>query len=77
MTGAAAAAAAAGLAIGAAGVAGAEVMAGAGVAAGAGVTVAVAADNPLPDATVPVIDLNNIDAIADLLLKHAVSVKQV
>jgi molybdopterin-guanine dinucleotide biosynthesis protein B len=39
--------------------------------------IAVAADSPLPDATVPVIDLNNNDAIADLLLKHVVSVKQV
>lgn len=34
--------------------------------------VAVASDSALPDATVPVIDLDNIDAIADLLLRHAV-----
>ena len=36
--------------------------------------VAVASDSALPDAKVPVIDLNNIEAIADLLLKHAVAV---
>jgi hypothetical protein len=34
--------------------------------------VAVASDQPLPTATVPVIDLNDIDDIANLLLKHAV-----
>jgi molybdopterin-guanine dinucleotide biosynthesis protein B len=39
--------------------------------------VAVASDSALPAATVPVIDLNNIDAIADLLLKHAVAVSEV
>jgi molybdopterin-guanine dinucleotide biosynthesis protein B len=39
--------------------------------------VAVASDSALPTATVPVIDLNNIDAIADLLLKHAVAVSEV
>jgi molybdopterin-guanine dinucleotide biosynthesis protein MobB len=33
--------------------------------------VAVASDSALADATVPVVDLNDIDAIADLLLKHA------
>jgi molybdopterin-guanine dinucleotide biosynthesis protein B len=34
--------------------------------------VAVASDRPLPAATVPVIDLNDIESIADLLLKRAV-----
>ena len=38
--------------------------------------VAVASDSALPDAKVPVIDLNNIEAIADLLLKHAVPVSE-
>jgi molybdopterin-guanine dinucleotide biosynthesis protein B len=38
--------------------------------------VAVAADSALPDAKVPVVDLNNIDIIADLLLKHAVAVSE-
>jgi molybdopterin-guanine dinucleotide biosynthesis adapter protein len=33
--------------------------------------VAVAADAPLPQARVPVIDLNDIEGIADVLLKHA------
>ncbi len=33
--------------------------------------VAVASDSPLPQATVPVIDLNDIDKIADLLLVEA------
>ncbi len=36
--------------------------------------VAVACDSPLPAATVPVIDLNDIERIADLLLQHAVPV---
>ena len=36
--------------------------------------VAVASDSALPAAQVPVVDLNDIDAIADLLLKHAVPV---
>lgn len=36
--------------------------------------VAVACDTALPHAKVPVIDLNDIDAVADLLLKHAVPV---
>ena len=35
--------------------------------------VAVACDSVLPASTVPVVDLNDIDAVADLLLKHAVS----
>ena len=34
--------------------------------------VAVACDSVLPASTVPVVDLNDIDAVADLLLKHAV-----
>ena len=33
--------------------------------------VAVAADTPLPQAKVPVIDLNDIDRICDVLQKHA------
>jgi len=36
--------------------------------------VAVACDSALPASTVPVVDLNDIDAVADLLLKHAVSI---
>jgi molybdopterin-guanine dinucleotide biosynthesis protein B len=36
--------------------------------------VAVACDTKLPDVKIPVVDLNNIDAIADLLLKHAVAI---
>jgi molybdopterin-guanine dinucleotide biosynthesis adapter protein len=36
--------------------------------------VAVACDTKLPDVEIPVVDLNNIDAIADLLLKHAVAI---
>jgi molybdopterin-guanine dinucleotide biosynthesis protein B len=36
--------------------------------------VAVACDTALPAASVPVIDLNDIDAVADLLLKHAVTI---
>ena len=39
--------------------------------------VAVASDVALPDATVPVIDLNDIAAVADLLVARAVSVVQV
>lgn len=34
--------------------------------------VAIASDEPLPQAKVPVIDLNDIEVIADVLLKHAV-----
>jgi molybdopterin-guanine dinucleotide biosynthesis protein B len=34
--------------------------------------VAIACDTPLPQAEVPVIDLNDIDGIVDVLLKHAV-----
>lgn len=36
--------------------------------------VAIAADVPLPDAKVPVIDLDDIDGIVDLLLEHAIPV---
>jgi molybdopterin-guanine dinucleotide biosynthesis protein B len=36
--------------------------------------VAVASDTPLPNAKVPVVDLNDIDAIADLLLAKAVPI---
>lgn len=39
--------------------------------------VAVAADTPLPDATIPVVDLNDIDAIADLLLAKAIPIGSV
>jgi molybdopterin-guanine dinucleotide biosynthesis protein B len=38
--------------------------------------VAIAADTALPDATVPVVDLNDIEAIADLLLKYAVPISR-
>jgi molybdopterin-guanine dinucleotide biosynthesis protein MobB len=36
--------------------------------------VAIASDATLPQAKVPVVDLNDIEAIADLLLKHAIPV---
>lgn len=36
--------------------------------------VAIAADVPLPGAKVPVVDLDDIEAIADILTKHAVPV---
>jgi molybdopterin-guanine dinucleotide biosynthesis protein B len=36
--------------------------------------IAIASDVALPAATVPVVDLNDIEAIADLLTKHAVPV---
>ena len=36
--------------------------------------VAIAADIALPQAKIPVIDLNNVEAIADLLLKNAAPV---
>jgi molybdopterin-guanine dinucleotide biosynthesis protein MobB len=38
--------------------------------------VAIASDVALPKAQVPVIDLNDIEAIADLLLQHAVSLTE-
>src|SRR5882757_4951572 len=37
--------------------------------------VAIACDTPLPGAEVPVIDLNDIEGIVDVLLKHAVPIK--
>lgn len=37
--------------------------------------VAIACDSPVPGAKIPVIDLNNIEAVCDMLLKHAVPVK--
>src|SRR5476649_1826058 len=36
--------------------------------------VAVACDRPLPDVKIPLVDLNDIEAIANLLLKHAAPV---
>lgn len=39
--------------------------------------VAIASDTPLPDATVPVVDLNDIERIADLLLAKAVPITEV
>lgn len=39
--------------------------------------VAIATDTPLPDARVPLVDLNDIEAIADLLLKYAVPIATV
>ncbi len=36
--------------------------------------IAVASDSALPQAKVPVVDLNDTEAIADLLLKHAVPI---
>jgi molybdopterin-guanine dinucleotide biosynthesis protein B len=39
--------------------------------------VAVASDSALPSAQVPVVDLNDIEAIADLLLKHAVPIEKI
>jgi molybdopterin-guanine dinucleotide biosynthesis protein B len=39
--------------------------------------IAVASDSALPAAQVPVVDLNDIETIADLLLKHAVPINSV
>jgi len=39
--------------------------------------VAIASDRTLPDAKVPVVDLNQVDAIVELLLKHARPLSQV
>ena len=36
--------------------------------------VAVASDEPLPDARIPVVDLDDIEAISNLLLRHAVPI---
>lgn len=38
--------------------------------------VAIACDTPLPRAEVPVIDLNDIEGIVDVLLKHAVPLQR-
>jgi molybdopterin-guanine dinucleotide biosynthesis protein B len=38
--------------------------------------VAVASDTPLPDAKVPVVDLNDVEGIADLLLAQAMPVER-
>jgi molybdopterin-guanine dinucleotide biosynthesis protein B len=38
--------------------------------------IAVASDSAVPAARVPVVDLNDIEAIADLLLKHAVPISE-
>jgi molybdopterin-guanine dinucleotide biosynthesis protein B len=37
--------------------------------------VAVASDSALADLPVPLIDLNDVDAVADVLLKHAVAIE--
>ena len=37
--------------------------------------VAIASDTPLPQAAVPVIDLNDIERIADVLIQHATPLK--
>ncbi len=42
-----------------------------------GWVVAIASDTPLPQATVPVVDLNDIEAIADLLFAKAVPIGRV
>jgi molybdopterin-guanine dinucleotide biosynthesis protein B len=39
--------------------------------------VAIASDTPLPQAKVPVVDLNDIDTIADLLLSKAIPIDEV
>jgi molybdopterin-guanine dinucleotide biosynthesis protein MobB len=39
--------------------------------------VAIASDTPLPNVLLPVIDLNDIEAVADALLKHAVPIEKV
>jgi molybdopterin-guanine dinucleotide biosynthesis protein B len=39
--------------------------------------VAIAADVPLPEAKVPVVDLDDIEAIADLLTRHAIPVGKI
>lgn len=39
--------------------------------------VAVASDTPLPQATVPVVDLNDIESIADLLLAKAIPISEI
>ena len=42
-----------------------------------GYIVAIASDTPMPDVKVPVIDLDDIEAVADALLKYAVPVERV
>ena len=42
-----------------------------------GYIVAIASDTPLPDVKVPVIDLDDIEAVADALLKYAVPMEKV
>ena len=39
--------------------------------------IAIAADVALPQAKVPVVDLDDIEAIADLLMKHAVPIDEI
>lgn len=39
--------------------------------------VAIACDSPLPGARLPHVDLNDIDAVVDVLLKHAVTIDKV
>ena len=39
--------------------------------------VAIATDTPLPDVKVPVVDLDDIEAIADILVRHAVPVGEI
>jgi molybdopterin-guanine dinucleotide biosynthesis protein B len=39
--------------------------------------VAIASDTPLPQAKVPVVDLNDVDTIADLLLSKAIPIDEV
>ncbi|HWV52135.1 molybdopterin-guanine dinucleotide biosynthesis protein B [Pseudorhodoplanes sp.] len=39
--------------------------------------VAIASDTPLPQATVPVVDLNDIEGIADLLLAKAIPIAEI
>ena len=41
-----------------------------------GWVVAIASDTPLPQARVPVVDLNDIEAIADLLLDKAIPISE-
>jgi len=38
--------------------------------------VAIAADEPLPQATIPVIDLDDVERIADLLVRHAAPLEE-
>ena len=38
--------------------------------------VAVASDAPLPEAGIPVVDLDNVEAIADILVQHAAPIAE-